>query len=69
LSLAVSNLRPRLAAMTRQPCLSSETTASDMRVARLPESNNSSEMSQLKSTLENQPLVFAFSPGSTSRAQ
>ena len=52
LSSAVRNLWPRLATMTRQPCLSSGTTASDMRAARLPESNNSSEMSQLKSTLE-----------------
>jgi hypothetical protein len=38
--------------MTRQPCLSSSTTASDVRAARLPESNSSSETSQLRSTLE-----------------
>jgi hypothetical protein len=41
-----------LATMTRQPCLLSSTTASDMRAARLAESNSSSEMSQLRSTLE-----------------
>lgn len=39
--------------MTRQPFLSSETTASDMRAARLPESNSSSEMSQLQVNARN----------------
>lgn len=48
---AVRNFRPLRATTTRQPCLSSSTTASDVRAPRLPESNNSSEMSQLKSTL------------------
>ena len=44
--------------MTRQPCLLSSTTASDMRAPRLLESNNFSEMSQLKSTLEMRCLAM-----------